>query len=56
MAITYKTSILAFGNNTGIEVPQSILESLTNSKKPVLDIQVNQYKFNSSLGRMSGIF
>ena len=56
MAITYKTTILAFGNNTGIEVPHSILESLTNSKKPVLDIQVNQYKFNSSLGRMSGIF
>ena len=54
--IKFNTTILQFGNNTGIEVPESILEKLSNSKKQLVVVSLNNYVYRSALAKMGDKF
>jgi Bacteriocin-protection, YdeI or OmpD-Associated/Domain of unknown function (DUF1905) len=48
----FKTTILQTGNNTGIEVPEVILEKLGGGKKPLVVVTLNNYTYRSAVGKM----
>ncbi|CAN5819893.1 hypothetical protein BH11BAC3_BH11BAC3_29600 [soil metagenome] len=52
----FKTTILKFGNNTGIEVPPDIIEKLAAGKKPPIVITLNKYTYRSTVAVMGGKF
>ncbi len=52
----FKTKILQFGNNTGIEVSPKILEKLSTSKKPLVVVTLNGYSYRSAVGKMGDKF
>ena len=54
--INFKTSILQFGNNTGIEVPATILEQLGGGKKPQVVVTLNNYVYRSAVAKMADKF
>lgn len=54
--INFKTSILQFGNNTGIEVPATILEQLGGGKKPLVVVTLNNYVYRSAVAKMADKF
>ena len=45
----FKTTILSFGNNTGIEVPEKNILALGKSKKPAIIIDMNGFTFQSTV-------
>lgn len=50
----FKTKILQSGNNTGIEVPETIMEQLNMGKKPPVIITVNNYTYRNTVAVMGG--
>ncbi|WP_435353571.1 YdeI/OmpD-associated family protein [Emticicia sp. SJ17W-69] len=52
----YKTKILQFGNNTGIEVTEEILEQLGGGKKPLVKVTLNGYTYQSAVAKMGDKF
>lgn len=50
----FETVILAFGNNTGIEVPAENLAELGSGKRPAVAVTVAGYSYRSTVGVMSG--
>lgn len=56
MAIKYKTTIVQTGNNTGIHVPESILEKLNGGKKPLVKVTLNGYSYRNAVGKMADKF
>lgn len=54
METTFKTVILASGNNTGIEVPVENLAALGNNKRPPVRVTINGYTYDSTVGVMGG--
>ncbi len=52
----FKTTILQSGNNTGIEVPAEVVESLGGGKKPAVAVTVGNYAYRSSIAVMGGKF
>jgi len=52
----FKTTIVQTGNNTGIEVPEEILEQLGGGKKPLVLVTLNGYSYRSAVGKMNGKF
>ncbi len=54
MKTSFKTIIKAFGNNTGIVVPEENLLELNAGKKPPVKVNVNGYEYQSSIASMSG--
>ena len=50
----FATTILTFGNNTGIEVPQDNLKELGTSKKPPVMVKIGDYEYSSSIAVMNG--
>ncbi|HVT19801.1 MAG TPA: YdeI/OmpD-associated family protein [Mycobacteriales bacterium] len=53
-ATTFKTTLVGFGNNTGIEVPAAQLELLGAGKRPAVIVTVNDYTYRSTPGTMNG--
>lgn len=47
-----KTKIIQTGNNTGIEVNESILDQLGGGKKPLVLVTLNNYSYRSAVGKM----
>ncbi len=56
MKVTYKTTIVQTGNNTGIHVPETILEKLNGGKKPLVKVMLNGYTYRSAVGKMGDKF
>ena len=56
MEIKYKTTIVQTGNNTGIHVPETILEKLNGGKKPLVKVTLNGYTYRSAVGKMADKF
>lgn len=56
METTFKTTIKAFGNNTGIVVPQENIEELNAGKKPAVKVSIDGYEYQSSVAVMDGLF
>ena len=56
MKVTYKTKIIQTGNNTGIHVPETILDKLNGGKRPLVKVTLNDYSYRSAVGKMSDKF
>ncbi len=48
------TTLLAIGNNTGIEVSPELVEQLGGGKRPQVTVDLNGYGFQTAIGVMSG--
>ena len=53
---SFKTVILQVGNNTGIEVPPSIVEKLGAGKKPPVVVGIKKFTYRSTIATMGGKF
>lgn len=53
---SFETTIKAFGNNAGIEVPQSVLDELSAGKRPPFNVSIGTYKWKSTVGVMGGMY
>lgn len=51
---SFATTLTAMGNNTGIEVPEEIIEQLGAGRRPPLEVVVNGYRFRTTVGVMKG--
>ena len=52
--IAFDTTLSSFGNNTGIEVPESVMDELNVGKRPSLVVIVNGYRYQTTPGTMNG--
>jgi hypothetical protein len=52
----FTTTMSQVGNNTGIEVPPEIVESLGAGKRPPVNVTVNGYSYRSTIAPMGGAF
>lgn len=50
----FDTTLLAFGNNAGIEVPETALADLGAGKRPAVHVVVNGHEWRTTLGSMGG--
>ena len=50
----FETTMLAMGNNTGIEVPTEVLEALGGGKRPAVNVTVNGFEYRTTAGIMAG--
>ena len=51
---SFATTLSAMGNNTGIEVPEDLIEALGAGKRPPVHVNVNGYDYQSTVGVMAG--
>jgi hypothetical protein len=51
---TFDTTLTASGNNTGIVVPDSVVEQLGAGKRPPVLVTVNGYDYRSTVAVMGG--
>lgn len=52
--IRYRTTMSVAGRNTGIPVPPEVLERLGAGKRPPVLVEVNGYRYESTVGSMGG--
>ena len=52
----FKTTILQTGNNTGIVVPEKVLDSLGAGKRPPVVVTLKEYTYRSTVATMGGQF
>ncbi len=51
---SFDTTVAASGNNTGIEVPDDVIEQLGAGHRPAVRVTVNGFDYQSTVGVMSG--
>jgi hypothetical protein len=51
---TFETTVTAVGNNTGIVVPEEVLERLGAGKRPPVVVDLDGYKYRTTAGVMGG--
>jgi hypothetical protein len=54
MSKAFQTTVKAFGNNTGIEVPAEVVEQLGAGKRPPVLVNVNGYEYRNTVAVMGG--
>jgi hypothetical protein len=54
--ISFDTTILQVGNNTGINVRDKLVEKLGAGKKPPVIVTVNDYTYRNTIAVMGGKF
>jgi hypothetical protein len=52
--VTFETTLSASGNNTGIVVPDDVIERLGRGKRPPVLVTVNGYEYRSTVAVMGG--
>jgi Bacteriocin-protection, YdeI or OmpD-Associated/Domain of unknown function (DUF1905) len=52
-SVTFETTVAASGNNTGIVVPDEVIERLAAGKRPPVLVKVNGYKYRNTVAVMS---
>ncbi|MBA4140918.1 MAG: DUF1905 domain-containing protein [Segetibacter sp.] len=52
--LSFNTTILQIGNNTGICVPDEVVEKLGAGKKPPVNVTVNNYTYRNTIAVMGG--
>lgn len=52
--VRFKTTVTATGNNTGIVVPQELIERLGAGRRPAVVVNVNGYEYRNTVGVMGG--
>ena len=55
-AITFNAKILQTGNNTGIPVPDEIVDKLAAGKRPPVTVRLNGFTYRSTVAVMGGQF
>lgn len=55
-SIAFETTLLQTGNNTGIRVPDELIEQLRAGKKPPVLVTLNNFTYQSTVGVMGGIY
>ncbi len=53
-SVTFESTLSAFGNNTGIEVPPELIEQLGAGKRPAVLVDVNGHQYRNTVGVMGG--
>lgn len=53
-SVTFETVLSASGNNTGIAVPDDVIEQLGHGKRPPVLVNVNGYVYRSTVAVMGG--
>ena len=53
-SVTFETTVTATGNNTGIVVPEDVIERLCAGSRPAAIVDVNGYQYRSTVGVMGG--
>lgn len=53
-SVTFETTVAASGNNTGIVVPDEVIEQLAAGKRPPVLVNVNGYEYRNTVGVMGG--
>ena len=54
--LSFETTILQIGNNTGICVPDEVVEKLGAGKRPPVNVTVNNYTYRNTIAVMGGKF
>ena len=52
--VTFETTLSASGHNTGISVPDAVIEQLGRGKRPPVLVSVNGYEYRSTVAVMGG--
>ncbi|MGW3582302.1 YdeI/OmpD-associated family protein [Streptomyces rubiginosohelvolus] len=50
----FRTTMFQTGNNTGIEVPEDVVEALGAGTRPPVNVTVNGYAYRSTIAPMGG--
>lgn len=50
----WDTTLVQTGNNTGIEVPQAVIDDLGGGRRAAVDVVVNGFAYKSTIGVMGG--
>ena len=53
-SVTFDTTVAATGNNTGIVVPDELIERLGAGRRPAVTVNVNGYEYQNTVGVMGG--
>ena len=53
-SIAFDTTVAAAGNNTGIVVPDSVIERLGAGRRPAVVVDMNGYEYRSTVAVMGG--
>src|SRR5487761_664643 len=53
-SVAFDTTVTATGNNTGIVVPDEIIERLGAGRRPGVVVNVNGYEYQNTVGVMGG--
>src|SRR5579859_7959663 len=53
-SVTFDTTVTPAGNNTGIVVPDDVIERLGAGRRPAVVVTVNGYEYQSTVGVMGG--
>ena len=53
-SIAFDTTVTASGNNTGIVVPDDLIESLGAGRRPAVVVNVNGYEYQNTVAVMGG--
>ncbi|MGY1633746.1 YdeI/OmpD-associated family protein [Geodermatophilus sp. SYSU D01186] len=51
---TFETTVTATGNNTGIVVPDEVIEQLGAGRRPPVVVDLNGYEYRNTVGVMGG--
>jgi hypothetical protein len=54
--VGFDTKVKATGNNTGIEVPDEVIERLGAGKRPAVVVNINGYEYRNTVGVMGGLY
>ena len=54
MSVEYRTEMALTGRNTGIPVPEEVLDQLAGGRRPAVAVEVNGYRYASTVGAMGG--
>ena len=54
--LSFDTNILQIGNNTGICVPDEVVEKLGAGKRPPVHVTLNNYTYRNTIAVMGGKF
>ena len=53
-SVTFETTVAASGNNTGIVVPDEVIEQLAAGRRPPVLVNVNGYEYRNTVAVMGG--
>jgi hypothetical protein len=53
-SVAFDTTVTATGNNTGIVVPDNLIDELGAGKRPAVLVNVNGYEYRNTVGVMGG--